>query len=1092
MKKNRTFKQGRGSEQLFNQEMYDIFLAVKDINPDMTEQEKVSGSKAVPDNITHGALWRNDRTNELKYYDGVKKAWVNIYDNKFQLITHLMEETTPANPIKGQLWIYNGILLYFDGREWKPIKSIQADDAQFNEAAFADFALVSPLLSVGNVTVPSLRNEDSKRYENELKTGYQASKDNYSEKTTEFDIEWEDPFTAPEHDLLVDPNHRTQYVIPNVNNDRIFIENSLVDDYEKVNTVCFQYPTVKAQDKNLSALHINAQKLSNITKRLFKINKDNSNTNAIIDINPNNTEFYGFKAGEYKGDHLYPYRESFETGITNSTANSLNNTSGVPEVDAINARLHPEINYNKPDKPTVDKLGKKQDVSMKDDPDKRFGDYVIMHKQIALNYRTVQNYDYILAVTYDFNWINYTGSLKKLNNGNLFQGFHIPDLPESINLFFDGLMLEEQFYDVDLKNQLVKLEDKVYKEDEVHVFKNFVKDSGYIVETNLDNQGIIQLHKEFKSPLVFVAGELIHPTFGGLIYRDNKIFVPRAKVNMPWTVIETYVPGEDNAYAAGTVNFDNNIVAGTNRVLNTENGKPNIDATAIYNTGDQSLIIQQGQIGHSGNNMIYYDPRVITNTDEVILFLDGMLINPKNIIWNKDYHYLTLKDGLFPGQEYLLLKDPDDRLFDGASAMDTYYVGALSDSLVYHNGKLLCNQQPLISPVSPKDRQPSTADGEVVLFMPDNLTDAATVQIYDDYKKLWRLANEKELKDIKRIVTSYENTVSSVKMNVPVLPEDSINIFAYKFAGDTENAIKIGDFMLDSTDPTNRTYHMQYDKYLPRVNSLTVFRNGVRQILDVDYVESDDGTTITFLCPANDIKIGEKIHYTVEQLEVGASKVMDVITLDNTNSIGTNVYEIPAQTELYLYPGRLVVYRNGVRLPKDDWTLIGNKTIQIIKSDRPYIGTTASNYPNESFYKRETDSSYTVHHNYPDRITIEIRQDYKRKEETFKMKYNRIPEFPINDYDIDPQVLETKDEVLFYINGLFTGLSRNIVNGYVLNKYKSCITFNDRKVAALLSNDPLYIDLYENPDKMEAWKKRTGKSEYTTSIKHYITYDYRV
>ena len=41
MKKNRTFKQGRGSEQLFNQEMYDIFLAVKDINPDMTEQEKV-------------------------------------------------------------------------------------------------------------------------------------------------------------------------------------------------------------------------------------------------------------------------------------------------------------------------------------------------------------------------------------------------------------------------------------------------------------------------------------------------------------------------------------------------------------------------------------------------------------------------------------------------------------------------------------------------------------------------------------------------------------------------------------------------------------------------------------------------------------------------------------------------------------------------------------------------------------------------------------------------------------------------------------------------------------------------------------------
>ena len=284
---------------------------------------------------------------------------------------------------------------------------------------------------------------------------------------------------------------------------------------------------------------------------------------------------------------------------------------------------------------------------------------------------------------------------------------------------------------------------------------------------------------------------------------------------------------------------------------------------------------------------------------------------------------------------------------------------------------------------------------------------------------------------------------------------------------------------------------MEYDKYSPRVNSLTVFRNGVRQILDIDYIENEDGRSIKFINGPDEIKVNERIHYTIEQIETGASKVMDVITLDNKNAIGTNVYEIPKQTELYLYPGRLVVYRNGVRLPKEDWTLIGNKTIQIINSDRPYIGTT-SNYPKESFFNKNTDTTYVINHHQPDRITIEIRQDYKRKEHTFKMRYNRIPEFPINDYGIDPQVLESKDEVLFYINGLFTGLSRNIVNGYILNKYKSCITFTDRQVATLLANDPLYIDLFENPGKMEAWKKRTGKSEYTTSIKHYITYDYRI
>ena len=1087
MKKNRTFKQGRGSEQLLNQEMYDIFTAVKDINPDITEQEKIVGSKAVPDNTIHGALWRKDRTNELKYYDGVKKEWVNVFDNKFQLITHLTEETTPVNPIKGQLWIYNGIMMYFDGREWKPIKSIPANDAQFNEAAFADFALVSPLLSVGNVIVPNVETKDSEKYNKKLKADFEN--DDAVKSSDTYNVNWEDPFTAPQKNFSIDPNHRTQYVIPSVVNDRIFIENSLVNDYEKVNSVCFQYPTIKSQGKNFSALHINAQKLSNITKRLFKINKDDSNTNAIINIDPNNTEFYGFKAGENKGDHLYPYYEKVDTGITNSTARSVSSTSGIPQIDDINAQLNPDINYKKPDKITVDNKTIREDRSIKDNPDNRFGDYVILHKKISLNYRTVQNYDYILAVTYDFNWINYTGSLKKLNNGNLFEGFHVPSLPESINLFFDGLMLEEKFYDVDLKNQLVKLEDKIYKEDEVHVFKNFVKDSGYIVETNLDNMGIISLHKKFKSPLVFVAGELIHPVFGGLIFRDDKIFVPRAKVNMPWTIIETFIPGEENAYAAGTVGFDSNIIGGTNRTLNKVDN--NLDATAVYNRGEQSLIIQQGQINHSGNNSIYYDPAVIKNTDEIILFLDGMLINPKNIIWNKEYHYLTLKDGLFPGQQYLLLRDPDDRLFDNATTMGTYYTGALSDSLVYQNGKLLCNQQPLISPVSPAERQSKTADGEVVLFMPDDVSDSATVQIYDDYKKEWRLATDKELKEVKSICTSYENTVSSIKMNAPVLPEDSIDIFAYKFAGDSENAIKIGDFIRDTSDTTNRSYHMEYDKYSPRVNSLTVFRNGVRQILDIDYIENEDGRSIKFINGPDEIKVGERIHYTIEQIETGASKVMDVITLDNKNTIGTNVYEIPKQTELYLYPGRLVVYRNGVRLPKEDWTLIGNKTIQIINSDRPYIGTT-SNYPKESFFNKNTDTTYVINHHQPDRITIEIRQDYKRKEHTFKMRYNRIPEFPINDYDIDPQVLESKDEVLFYINGLFTGLSRNIVNGYILNKYKSCITFTDRQVATLLANDPLYIDLFENPSKMEAWKKRTGKSEYTTSIKHYITYDYRI
>lgn len=1092
MRKNRTFKQGRGSEQLLNEELYSIFLTTKDLNPDLYDQERLVGEKAVPDNIVHGALWRKDRTNELKYYDANKKQWINVYDNKFQLIEHLVDESTPADPIKGQLWIYNGILLYFDGKEWKPIKSIPATDAQFNESAFSDFAFVSPLASVGNVVIASLENGDVQRYENKLMTGYQKSKQDVVTEDTEWDHTWQDSFIDPVKKKLVDDNHRTQYVIPSVLNDRVFIESTLVDDYEKVSSVCFQYPTVKTDNKILSALHINHQKVSNITKRLFKINKDDSRTNAIVECDPTHTEFYGFRSGNRYGDHLYPYVDKeIDVGITNSTARTTTNTVGIKPIDEINKRSNPDLNYDEPENVVVANRDRIVDSSMKDDPDHRFGDYAVMHKKIALNYRTVQKYDYILAISYEYNWINYTGTLKKLNNGNLFQGFHIPDLPESINLFFDGLMLEERFYDTDLKNNLVKLEDKIYKEDEVHVFKNFTKDYGYIVETNLDNYGIISLHKKFKSPLVFVAGELIHPTFGGLIYKDDKIFVPRAKVNMPWTVIEAFIPGEDNPYAEGTVNFDSNIIKGTDRLLNKGNRNYDWDANEYYNDGSKSLIIQEGQLSHNGQNVIYYNPAVLKDTDSVIFFLDGMLINPKNIVWNKEFNYLTVKDGLFPGQKYLLLRDPDDRLIDSANLVDTYYTGTVSESLVYVNGKLICNQQPLISPVNEKDRSITAGDGEVVLFMPDDEAQVSSVKIWDTYKHEWRLATTQELKDVKLICTSYENSITSVKIKTPVLPEDSVNIYSFKFAGYSENRIRIGDFKRGETDTEGLTYLLEFDKYAPRMNSLTVFRNGVRQVLDSDYVESEDGKSIKFLWPAGSIKAHEKIHYTIETSDTNRNKVMDVVVLDNNDSIGTNVYKIPDKSDLQLYPGRLVVYRNGVRLPDNEWTLLGNKTIQIIKTDRPYIGTTKSNFPRETYFKEELDYTYEIEHHYPDRLIIEIRQDYGRKEATFLSKYNRIPEYPIKDYDIDPLILESKDEVLFYINGLFTGLSRNMDKGYLLNKYKSCITFMDPKIAAMIATDPLYIELYENPLKMEAWKERTGLSEYKTSIKHYITYDYR-
>ena len=121
----------------------------------------------------------------------------------------------------------------------------------------------------------------------------------------------------------------------------------------------------------------------------FKINKDDSRTNAIIECDPTHTEFYGFRSGNRYGDHLYPYVDKeIDVGITNSTARATTNTVGIKPIDEINKRNNPDLNYDEPENIVVANRDRIVDSSMKDDPDHRFGDYAVMHKKdcVKLSY----------------------------------------------------------------------------------------------------------------------------------------------------------------------------------------------------------------------------------------------------------------------------------------------------------------------------------------------------------------------------------------------------------------------------------------------------------------------------------------------------------------------------------------------------------------------------------------------------------------------------------------------------------------------------------------------------------------------------------
>lgn len=134
----RSFNSGRQSELLANEDLHKIYETTRHISEITKKNEE-------PELKLHGALWRDDRTNELKYCNKTKNKWEIIFGSKFQIVDQMLTEILPGNPVIGQLWIHNQCLYYFDGSQWQVLKAPMADDNPFAQAAFSDFCFISPL-----------------------------------------------------------------------------------------------------------------------------------------------------------------------------------------------------------------------------------------------------------------------------------------------------------------------------------------------------------------------------------------------------------------------------------------------------------------------------------------------------------------------------------------------------------------------------------------------------------------------------------------------------------------------------------------------------------------------------------------------------------------------------------------------------------------------------------------------------------------------------------------------------------------------------------------------------------------------------------
>lgn len=1029
----RSFSAGRQADQFLTDDMHKIYETVRHISEIPKEGEE-------PELKLHGALWRDDSSNELKYADKTQNKWIPIFDKKFQITDQMLVEILPSDPVIGQLWIHDGVLYYYDGASWNAIKAASMDDDNpWGIGVFKDFMIVSPLLPVGYKTIQMALDDDF--YEH-----YYKSNTDYKDKNEvlitdkKWTPDWENPFVDPKPEQESLPTH-TQYILTDEKYDRLFMDHLLSHDYERVSSICVQYPTKDVVEKMATGIHVNPSKITNVTRRLFKVDKKN----PTIHVSALNTEFYGYRTGEYGGDIL---RQS-------------------DNVDS--------------------------------------GDYIISEDNIILNYKAAQNYDYVLALTWHFGWIRDTGRERVISSGSIATGYYINNLQTPINVFVDGLKLEEQYYTTDASENSVRITDKNLKpqEQQVDFLSSIKKEYGYIRETTLDNYGIIKPHTDFRKLLVFVNGMVMSPTLDGLVYKDNDvILVPKAKVNMPWSILE--LDSDDNAssmYMLEGVVENAHMDASIAYSTVTDDSDLKVDKSKLKDTTSsdrKDLEVTAATYDKDTEPKIYYSPGLIKQKDNIVLFINGFLIPHSEIIRDNAMNSLTIKKGLTAGDHYIILRDPDNRLYDDLKLLPAFDVGALDNALIYLNGQLLSDMTPVRELGNESSLSKSSlSHNEVKFFIPDaSVVTDGTVKIYDQYSQKWVDATKDESAAVMKICSSYSLGLSSIQMNISYTGQDKFNIYAFKYANRAVDTLKIGTAeILKENNPDNSYYQLGYS-FIQGRNQVNLFCNGVKLTNGVDFVEQYSGNVIRITNPKW-LDQGYTFTYIIEPLENGNTTAAQFVTLENDDALGANVYRIPDDNDASLYPGRLTVYLNGIRLPKDSWNILSNKTIMLRKLIWPTISTAAQTYPEQTYIldknehgKKADGREITITHASPDRVVVEIRQEFERQEKTF-LYPGEISEFSIEQYGLPNTIFETQDEVLVYVNGVFTGLTRRNSDAYRLDRNKECFTILNSGVLDMLNSDPLWNILRRNDYMYTAWKIKNNASEYKSDIENYITLVWR-
>lgn len=357
----RQFDIGRQSEALMNQELWDQYKYLEYLNN--IPRSTVSGP--TPDSpekeaILNGSLWLDKITSmtnaDLKYFNN--GVWNLLFADRFKITGHLLDEEEPLQPIPSQLWIdNNGVMRYYDKGEFKPIKATVADIGSINPQGFEDFIIINPLEHAGSTVIDNFSQYlflNTPIVEWDITKSYSVQQGCIHDMHIYIcrkDISPEDHVDISNKEHWTRLDFLNQFLVPNAEVDKFFIDGHFIHQkvgmtimgpegvpiqdpketgYKQESNVCVSFPIEMIEGKKTSAVHVNPKRLHNITKKFIRIDKEN----PVIEIEEENTEFYGIQGGigrlllktddQYTTDYISAISSNIDCiKLTESTARSF-------------------------------------------------------------------------------------------------------------------------------------------------------------------------------------------------------------------------------------------------------------------------------------------------------------------------------------------------------------------------------------------------------------------------------------------------------------------------------------------------------------------------------------------------------------------------------------------------------------------------------------------------------------------------------------------------------------------------------------------------------------------------------------------------